>query len=385
MNTERWAYVSSCERLLAIPVAEAKDIAFQCLADWARIAERQNLADAACWYLARVVIPQIMGQDRKALRIEPWVTEMLFPAETEESMVEKVTVQEFLKAFPGTVVVGLSDVKDKPGANIEKAEWEDSFVGEALRARYGLFFVPNGLGTQRTEKGFLRSDLNVNRWNALFADYDQGKGDEVLRRFDAFCPPSIVVETKKGYHAYWMLEEKSAEKLDEATWRKLEQEVIKAVGADPAASNPSRLLRLPWTWHCKDEVPFMVRLVRFTARRYDVSEFARNKIGLEIEAESYRSEAQKTLWRQLAGAPKKFELRELPAVRLGEGTRHGTAKEEVARLYAGIDKSLAPEARRKAVEWYAASCEPLKPRWEKEIKDVVDWIERREFGGVVSS
>lgn len=69
---------------------------------------------------------------------------------------------------------------------------------------------------------------------------------------------------------------------------------------------------------------------------------------------------------------------------LGAGVRHSTLEEECARMYARLAKEKALAARSSLKIWYQASCSPLKGSWEKEVDDMCDWCERKEYGSVIS-
>jgi phage pi2 protein 07 len=70
--------------------------------------------------------------------------------------------------------------------------------------------------------------------------------------------PSIVVETKNGYHVYWLINNGEVEKF-----RCIQMQLIIKFGGDRNCINESRLLRLPGFPHTKGEkkhFPIMVRV-----------------------------------------------------------------------------------------------------------------------------
>lgn len=84
--------------------------------------------------------------------------------------------------------------------------------------------------------------------------------------------PSIVTETKRGLHFYWLAAPAtpldSCERVNRAIARSID-------GGDTGACDASRVLRVPGFFHLKDPAdPFFVRLVEVaqTGRRYSVSE-----------------------------------------------------------------------------------------------------------------
>lgn len=106
----------------------------------------------------------------------------------------------------------------------------------------GIFIARNQCHGHRAEK-------NVHRVLGLHADFD-GISDVELDRLSNHLLPSIVVRTSKPghYQLYWQLANGEALEKEEA--KKLNQVLVK-FGADPAAVDVSRLLRLPGFKHMK--------------------------------------------------------------------------------------------------------------------------------------
>lgn len=119
----------------------------------------------------------------------------------------------------------------------------------------GVFFVVNGGG---------QNDRAVTRARAQFIDMDDGALDEQLEKINAFpLEPSIVIQTKKSLHAYWILD-------DDATierWAPLQLRLINYFGSDPTIKNPSRVMRVPGFYHCKQEPRVMVKWIHFNGKK----------------------------------------------------------------------------------------------------------------------
>lgn len=118
----------------------------------------------------------------------------------------------------------------------------------------------------------------VSRAHVLWLDLDvknpQGsEKQDVLKRLEGFVfPPTIIVDSGNGYHAYWALKEsESDKKLIEQYLRSLAD----ALGADKSCCEVARVLRLPGTLNRKVEhAPLDVRIVRLDANRtYNLSDF----------------------------------------------------------------------------------------------------------------
>ena len=98
--------------------------------------------------------------------------------------------------------------------------------------------------------------------NALYADFDD---PDALPRIESFVPePQVIVASGKGFHAYWLLDEPVALSDDAARkeWAEVQRWWVHHVGADPAACDLARLLRVPGTLNGKYDPPRPVQFVR---------------------------------------------------------------------------------------------------------------------------
>jgi len=124
--------------------------------------------------------------------------------------------------------------------------------------------------------------------NALYADTDYGQTghlspdnpseDEVRARIDAFpMPPSILVNSGHGFHAYYLLETPVDLTIDGNSYRMelLIQALGLTLGGD-SVQNINRLLRLPYSMNVKyaDEPPVLVTIEKMDETiRYKLSDF----------------------------------------------------------------------------------------------------------------
>ena len=141
-----------------------------------------------------------------------------------------------------------------------------------------ICFIVNGGGTK---------DAEINRVNAVFVDWDCGRDeqgryftDEVARTKKAvflpelhnFTPkPSLIVETRNGFHAYWLLE--AGVTVDQ--FRDCQRRLAVVFGSDLAVTNPARLLRLPgfdWVKASAGYARFHVQVIHSSAQRYRIDE-----------------------------------------------------------------------------------------------------------------
>ena len=138
-----------------------------------------------------------------------------------------------------------------------------------LKAKYGSKNVPEDELTEWNKKGFgihytpntfngQRRTENLVKINYWIADIDEGsKGEQMSKIRKLPIHPSKIVETKRGYHCYW--------KAADATlgnYRRIEEGIIKLLGADPQCKDVTHTLRAPGYYHQKDpNNPFLVRVV----------------------------------------------------------------------------------------------------------------------------
>lgn len=116
---------------------------------------------------------------------------------------------------------------------------------------YGVFFEPN------TFKGARRKE-NLVKIKYWLADMDDGTKEEQMNRIDKIrYKPSIIVETKKGYHCYWAAIDATKEK-----YRTIEKGLIAALKADKGCKDMTRLLRVPGFYHMKDkDSPYLIKII----------------------------------------------------------------------------------------------------------------------------
>lgn len=99
--------------------------------------------------------------------------------------------------------------------------------------------------------------------NAAWCELDVGKHghesiDAIVQKLDAQpVPPSMMIGSGGGVHAYWLFDEPVTD-LDRV--KTINRALCKRLGAD-SAFDPSRILRLAGTWHRKRE-PVRVRVLR---------------------------------------------------------------------------------------------------------------------------
>ena len=160
--------------------------------------------------------------------------------------------------FPNTVFSYFHDSqKDKPCIT------KNTFSLKDIPDGYGAFFSPNGFASGVRQKDVL-TDIN-----AVYVDIDHTSitKEELLMEFSEQLLPTIINQTKNGYHCFWLLDESvdvddtNRDELTEMV-EGINRRLIALYKGDNAASDVTRLLRIPGTEHRKDiDSPFIIKTV----------------------------------------------------------------------------------------------------------------------------
>jgi hypothetical protein len=123
---------------------------------------------------------------------------------------------------------------------------------------WGIFFTPNSFNGKRKAE-------NLSRINSWYIDIDKCDKEEVYKKIlTSPAYPSVVNETKSGYHVYWFAQNAGPE-----TFGEIEDRLIYHFDADPQVRDVSRLLRVPTYYHCKDKNDrFLITNHIFKKRQY---------------------------------------------------------------------------------------------------------------------
>jgi len=115
--------------------------------------------------------------------------------------------------------------------------------------------------------------------NCLPAEYDaKDFGDDmtaILEHIEQLpMPPTVIVNSGHGYHAYWILAEplllddngtRESAARTQAAW-------VQFVGGDPGAKDLARVLRVPGTTNAKREPAMAVEILNYTDDEYTLDE-----------------------------------------------------------------------------------------------------------------
>jgi P4 family phage/plasmid primase-like protien len=140
-------------------------------------------------------------------------------------------------------------------------------------AGYEAYFTVNGFKDAPDAKKDKCTNIN-----AFFIDIDGRKDLNELEEIKKRIEPTFILETKNGYHLYWLLDEviMKDEIFGEPTWdeivarwERIEQTIVSTLRADPAVKDITRIMRIPDTYYWKksgdaykkgkDNAPFKIK------------------------------------------------------------------------------------------------------------------------------
>ncbi|BDG36479.1 hypothetical protein [Saccharococcus caldoxylosilyticus] len=144
------------------------------------------------------------------------------------------------------------------------------------KENYEIYFLVNFGGFKNKE---------IKQINAVFVDLDCGRDDagnyysldvvesykerklNEIQRFHKI--PSYIVETRNGYHVYWLVEDNaSIEQFMEC-----EDRLIHFFDSDPTVRKPAQLMRVPNFYWCKDtQNKFKSKIIVQNDVRYNIQE-----------------------------------------------------------------------------------------------------------------
>lgn len=153
------------------------------------------------------------------------------------------------------------------------------------RQNYEIYFVVNGGGYKNRD---------INKINAVFIDLDCPKVNgqqpslndvkefkqqsiDAIQEFH--IKPTIIVESRNGYHAYWLLHEGAT--IEQ--FKECEARLVKQFNADPKVQKPCNLMRVPGFYWCKDvDNKFLVEIVEFNNYRYKIEDILNALLEVEM-------------------------------------------------------------------------------------------------------
>lgn len=142
---------------------------------------------------------------------------------------------------------------NKKDIRYKKGAFEISFESakKLNKEGYGIFFTPNQFKGRRLITNLLKIDYYI-------VDIDEGGKEKIWSDIEKLVlRPSVIVESKRGYHLYWRVSDGSIE-----NFRKIEEFIIAKLNGDKGAKDVTRLLRYPNFYHMKDKNdPFLIKII----------------------------------------------------------------------------------------------------------------------------
>jgi len=160
---------------------------------------------------------------------------------------------------------GLAELRYKPpnGDGMRQEffalSYRENMARQAIALSSERCEVYFGVSTRHERKGRKQSVAQV---PGFFADLDfdpfEAGGIDALERLDGFTPPPTqVIHTGVGLHVYWRL---NTPLFPTPKTQATLKAIVHKIGADSAATDLSRVLRVPGTWSWKRDAP--VKLLR---------------------------------------------------------------------------------------------------------------------------
>lgn len=182
---------------------------------------------------------------------------LLFPAPLPKGQFVEVRAIDQLKPKHSADKVRATTFRNVDGAI--------SWAQQQATQGYDAYF---GVATRTSRQGGTKADVGPT--NALWVDYDRTDLEVAFRRF--VLRPTVVVYSGVNYHLYFLLKDPLA---DTAKLERHLKMLAQIMGADPAAAEAARILRVPDTLNYKTRPPSPVKIVQHLPPLvYNIEDFA---------------------------------------------------------------------------------------------------------------
>ncbi len=129
------------------------------------------------------------------------------------------------------------------------------------------------------------TDSSITGCRAFFVEWDDRSKEEQINlwRTLGLPEPTLQIDTGgKSIHNYWVLKKL----IDPKTWKPMQERLLDYADADRALKNPSRVMRLPGTYHMGDDGTKreMTRIISSCKKKYtvkDIEDCLPNKVQTE--------------------------------------------------------------------------------------------------------
>ena len=161
-----------------------------------------------------------------------------------------------------------SDRGKKSNANIH-------WITQCQTEGRGIYVVVNDGGD---------TDSEITGCRAFFCEWDDRPKEQQINAWkDLGLPEPLQIDTGgKSIHNYWVLKKT----IDPKTWKPIQERLLDYADADRALKNPSRVMRLPGTYHMGDDGTKreMTRIISSCENKYtikDIEDCLPNKVQTE--------------------------------------------------------------------------------------------------------
>lgn len=269
------------------------------------------------------------------------------------------------------------------------AEWAGVERGLRLLNARGWNVHPGVNPRFRRPGGGRGKNADVKAYVALWLDLDFHGQENAVRAAwaklleiftTAGIRPSIIVESGRGIHVYWLLDKPYPNAEARPCCAGLQKEAsicdIEGGGSDPI-NDPCRVLRMPGTMNLKDKSdPRPCVIVEASWKRYPLSAFAEYKTEVKKSAEDLEEERVQRAIKSLGKAKDKEIERIKEGVSEGGGPAGG--RDNAAAKYAGylLAKGIPVEKVHELItEWNKLNRPPLE---SADIDRIVASVARAE-------
>ena len=221
-----------------------------------------------------------------------------------------------------------------------------------------MYYLVNG-----TEKDFPKkpSNKDITEYRSWFIDIDAGRDEngkyfddnEVRVRKHYMCKtvlkaldkttPTLIVETRNGYHMYWSCEKN----ISAEDWKRIEHKLTDIVSiADKAVSDASRVMRYPGTMWIKEYEgfsPFEVKAIKGNPVRHGVEDF---EAILDVYADYITSSCDRYLKKYPTNNPQKAQKSSKKVVSFSSKTSKCSKPSEIITAMKSLNTYTAPELRK---------------------------------------
>ena len=128
------------------------------------------------------------------------------------------------------------------------------------------------------------TDSEITGCRAFFCEWDDRPKEQQINAWkDLGLPEPLQIDTGgKSIHNYWVLKKS----IDPKTWKPIQERLLDYADADRALKNPSRVMRLPGTYHMGDDGTKreMTRIISSCEKKYtvkDIEDCLPNKVQTE--------------------------------------------------------------------------------------------------------